>query len=811
MTGSKGAHRTAVTAAAAAAIIVISATSIGAAERGAAPTAEIAIPAGTLEDGLLALGRQSKVRLLYASDATVGKRAKAVKADTFESALRELLEGTGLVYVYTAPGVVTVQDLVKVQATGAVELEEINVEGRGSDDAALNGQGGQNPVGHVSGFNATRAVTATKTDTPLIETPQSISVVTSDQLKTQGVESINSALRYTSGALGERNGASDTRFGGFILRGFEATGNSFYKDGLRMPGTQFTEFQGLDPYGAERIEFLKGPASVLYGQNGPGGIINYVSKRPTDYAFGEVSASIGSFDRYQGEFDFGGPVAGSDEFSYRLTGLVREGKTQVDTVDDDRIFLAPSFTWKPSDDTTLTVLGAYQRDRAGWGLQFLPADGTVFRRNGRRIPVNRFLGEPDFDRYDTDMAMIGYLFEHRFSDAVTVRQNLRYSYLKNEQDQVYGFGYVDASSNQFGRFSSVGRSELDTFAVDNNAQVKVDTGPFSHTAVIGLDYRYTSLSDFGAEGTADSIDVFDPIYGGPITVGAPYQDINTKQRQIGVYAQDQIKIDKLSIVLGGRYDWADTKSKDAVSAEPETDQMDRAFTGKAGLIYNFDNGLAPYVSYSESFLPVVASPGGTALKPDTGQQYEAGLKFQPPEWNATFTAAVFELTRQNVQQSTGPVTGNVIGEVRSRGLELEGVATLANGVNLRAAYTYLDLEITKNPSAPEREGNMTYGIPKHAGAIWADYTLQTGALKGLGFGGGVRAQSSTFGDNDNSFKVPSVAVVDALLSYKRDNYKLALNVSNLFDKRYVASCFSRDFGCFYGEGRKAILKATYTW
>ena len=802
MTGCKSVRRT---AAAAAAIIVMSATSATATERRTSPSAEISIPAGTLEDGLLALGRQSKVRLLYASDATEGKRAKAVKADTFESALRELLEGTGLVYVYTAPDVVTVQNLVKVQASGTVELDEINVEGQ-----ARNGDSAQDPTGHVAGFVASRALTATKTDTPLIETPQSVSVVTSDQIARQGAQSLGATLRYTAGVAGEINGGSDTRYGGFQLRGFEATGNSFYKDGLRLPGTAYAEFLPLDPYGAERIEILKGPASVLYGQNGPGGVINYVSKRPTDEVFGEVSVSGGSFDRLQGQFDIGGPVGDGDVF-YRVTGLARNGDTQVDFAKDDRFFIAPAVTWKPSDDTTLTVLANYQRDRAGWGLQFLPASGTIFPRNGKRIPVNRFAGDPSWNDFDTDQASIGYLLEHKFSEALVFRQNARYAYLKNDQRSIYGYGYLSNDPDSpdyhlFGRSGDLGRSRLHSFAVDNNIQAKFETGPLSHTVLAGLDYRRTRYTDFAAYADASPIDLSDPDYGAP-NLGAftPYSDGRTTQDQVGVYAQSQIKFDRLSLVLGGRQDWADTDVEDRLGTDAKKSAS--AFTGKAGLIYNFDSGFAPYVSYSESFLPPLDRGPDGLLKPETGRQYEAGLKFQPTGWNSFITAAAFDLTRQNVVRYVNGIAGQV-GEIRSRGIEVEGVASLAEGLNLRAAYTYLDTEITEGPN----KGNNPYGVSKHRFSMWSDYTLQTGALKGVGFGAGVRVVGSMQGDDANTFRVPSATVFDAALTYKRDSYELALNGSNIFDKRYVASCYvTGDWGCFYAEGRKVIAKATYRW
>ena len=776
-----------------------------------APAAQssISIPAGSLEQGLVALGRQSKLRLLYQTETTDGKRTLGATAATPEQALQRLLEGTGLIYVFTAPGTVTIEDIVRTQASGAVQLQEINVEGQ---DPGGQETGGQSPTGRVNGFTATRALTATKTDTPLIETPQSIAVVTSDQIKAQGVQSIGGALRYTAGVAGEVNGGADTRYGGLQIRGFDVTGNSFYKDGLRLPGTNAADFLPLDPYGAERIEILKGPASVLYGQNNPGGVVNYVSKRPTDYAFGEVSAIAGQFDRYQGELDIGGPIDGTT-LSYRLTAVARDGENMVDTVKDDRVFVAPAVTWKPTDDTTLTMLGHYQKDETGWGLQFLPKEGTVFPNDGRRIPTSRFVGVPGFDKYDTEQAAVGYLFEHRFSDEFIVRQNLRYAHLRNDQEIVYGGGYANLASGTLNRFAGASVSLLDTFAVDNQAQWKFETGPIAHTVLFGFDYRNSKFSDSNTAYTAGTIDVFDPDYSDPDLVRGDTTTSRVKQEQFGLYFQDQLKLGRLSLVLGGRQDWADTRLDGGAQKDSPS-----AFTAKAGLIYNFDNGLAPYVSYSESFLPALTVGPSGLFAPETGKQYEAGVKYQPPGWNAYVTGAVFDLRRQNVIRFTGPgFSADQSGEIRSRGVELEAVATLANGVNLRAAYAYIDAEVTKDEDgtavggAPSAKGKRPTTVPKNRLSFWADYRLQTGPLTGFGFGGGVRYVGSTFGDDQNTFRVKAATVFDGVVSYKRDNYELAVNGSNLFDKKYVASCFNGEFGCFYAERRKVIAKATYRW
>jgi iron complex outermembrane recepter protein len=678
---------------------------------------------------------------------------------------------------------------------------------------ATNGPGaGERAGGPVVGFVATRSTTGTKTDTPLIETPQSISVITADQLKTQDLQSLTQALRYTAGANGDVNGGSDTRFGGLQIRGFDMTQQGLYLDGLRLPNTPYVQFTGLDPYGAERLEVLKGPSSVMYGGSGPGGILNYVSKLPTAKQFGEISVSGGSFDRYQGEFDVGGPANKEGTVLWRLTGLVRDGGTQVDFAKDNRVFIAPAVTFKPNEDTTLTVLANYQKEKNGWGLQFLPASGTIYPNAGRMIPINFNAGEPGFNRFNTEMASVGYLFAHNINDALTFRQNLKYSWLHNESDSISSGGYLDEASGLLGRYGLSSASTLGSFAIDNQLEGHFTTGLLSHTTLFGIDYRNTSFTDNATFMSADPLNAFNPVYTNTWVRGATYQDYRVNQSQVGIYAQDQIKLGRLSVQLGGRQDFATTKADDYLgtfSGASTTSKDDSAFTGRAAIMYNFANGVAPYFSYSESFLPVLSFANGSLLAPEKAHQYEVGIKYQPVGINALITLAAYDLTRENVVRFPPPTfTPSSIGEVRSRGIELEGTATLAAGFNVRAAYSYIDIEVTKDPV---NVGKALTTVPMNRFSIWSDYTMQGGLFEGVQIGGGVRYTGESWGDDANTFKVPAATVVDALLAYNQKNYRLALNVSNIADTRYVASCYNAGSGCFYAESRKVVAKLTYRW
>ena len=694
-----------------------------------------------------------------------------------------------------------------VAQNSPVQLDTVEVEAGGNNSA----------TGPVQGYVATDSASGTKTDTPLIETPQSISVITRDQMRAQGVDTLAQAYRYTPGINGEPYGA-DAR-GTFVdIRGFASTSdNVLYRDGLSLRGSAFTSFGNIDPYGAERVEVVRGPASVLYGQGDPGGIVNYVSKRPLETPFHEVELGLGNRDYVTGKVDLSGPVNQEKTLFYRLTGLVRDNDTQVDFVSQNRIFVAPAVTWKPNADTSLTVLGHFQRDDNGWDIQFLPAKGTVFPNPNGQIPTSRFTGEPDFDHYGPTQYSAGYLFEHRATEVWTVRQNARFQHFENnDQSGVFGNGGpgfgLRPDDRTYVRYGDFGASQLDAFVIDNQAQAKFGTGPLRHTLLLGLDFANYGFHDLGRsmDGAKD-LDIFNPVYGSVITPGAWYQNTQQDQQQTGLYAQDQIKLGNWVLSMGFRQDWAKTTT-DERRGKFVTEQSDDALTGRIGLLYKFDNGIAPYVSYATSFLPQLGTTlDGAPFKPETGEQYEAGVKYQPPGWNAFVTLAAFDLTRQNTLtvDPNNPNFSVQTGETNSRGIEAEVSASLASGWDIKAAYTFTDIRVTESNDG--LEGSVPYGVPKHRVALWADYTIRSGQYSGLGFGGGLRYQSSSYGNDINTFKVPGFWVADAVVHYDWQQWRFAVNARNLFDETYVASCYDTHFGCFYGERRTVVASARYRW
>ncbi|WP_342238689.1 TonB-dependent siderophore receptor [Inquilinus sp. OTU3971] len=759
---------------------------------------QFSVPAKPLGQAITDVGAVGGWRIVFAYERPYDITTAPLSGRfTTEQALRRLLSGTGFALRVTGDRSATIVPLPPAgqSSDGSLALDPIIVQGAGGS-----------PWGPVHGYVAEDSASGSKTDTPLIETPQSISVITRDQMTAQGVESLAQALRYTPGVAGELYG-TDVRSFGLQMRGFTVGNDAFYLNGLRMRGSGYGLFNALDPYGAERIEVLRGPTSVLYGQNSPGGLINYVSKRPAEDPFREIEFGAGSFGRYQGQFDLNGALTEDGTWTGRVTGLMREGDTQTDFVDDDRIFIAPALTFRPDDDTSLTLLGHYQRDRTGWGMQYLPAAGTVFRSPFGRVPASRFIGEPSFDEYNTTTASAGWLFEHRFDDTWTVLQNARYSYLQHDEKGVFGGG-LQEDGRTYDRYADAGGARFDGFAVDNQVQAKFDTGAVGHTVLAGLDYQSASYNDYAASGEVDPIDIFDPKYGATIGPLTPYTDKDVSVGQTGIYLQDQIAWQNWRLILGGRHDWAYTDSVERLTGE-RNHQEDSAFTWRAGLVYLSDIGLAPYFSYSESFQPSIGiGSDGQVFKPETGRQYEIGVKYQPPGANAFVTVSAYDLTKQNLVRYVGLDTIQT-GEVRVRGVELEAVASFEFGLDVTAAYTYTDAEITDD--AEGNKGNSPFGVPKHRASLWADYTIHGGDWDGIGFGGGVRYIGDSEGDDANTFDVPDATLFDAAIHYDWRDLRFQINASNLFDRTYVASCYDAGFGCFYGEGRKVVGTVRYRW
>ena len=694
----------------------------------------------------------------------------------------------------------------RAQESAPTPLEGIVVDGGGAggtmqgDDA-----GNEDPNGPVKGYVAKSNSTASKTGTPLIETPQSVSVITKDQIAAQNAQTLGEVLSYTPGVVGEPFGA-DPRFDAPIIRGFDGRQMQFL-NGLRMMRTAGAP--AVEIYGLERVEVLRGPASVMYGQGNPGGLINMISKRPVFEEFGEVGVQVGSFDTYGTFFDVGG-VSENSTFAYRLTGLAKDAGAQTDHLDNDRYFIAPALTWRPNTDTKLTVLASVQHDNPS-APSGLPPQYTL-NATGYKLPRDFYVGDESFDKSDRTLSNLGYEFEHHLNDIWTFRQNFRYSNF-DWNYQALGMSTLGLAPDgrTLRRNATFQEEFLNTANVDNNLVAKFSTGELDHKLLLGLDYRYFDNNVHTRFFQATPLDVLEPVYGGPIRLISPTLDtkVNSDLSQLGAYVQDELAFGNWRATLGLRQDWASTEGTSLnglTGVSRSLDQEDDKRTGRLGLNYLFDNGFAPYISYATSFEPVAgADASGNPFQPTTGDQVEAGIKYQPKGWNGFFAAAVYDLKQENVLRNVGGVSEQ-IGEVHVQGVELEGVVNLAEGLDLRAAYTYTDAEI----GAGADNGNRVENVPENAASLWMHYTFEEGTgLDGFGIGGGIRYIGERYGNSGNTLDLEAVTLFDAAITYSKNGYKASLNIQNIADKDYVASCGS--FGCFYGDGRTIMGKLSYSW
>ncbi|WP_254063428.1 TonB-dependent siderophore receptor [Rhodanobacter sp. L36] len=650
----------------------------------------------------------------------------------------------------------------------------------------------------------------TKTDTRIVEIPQSVSVITADQLSERGVHGIEEAVWYTAGAQGGGYG-SDSRSDWLLVRGFTP---ARYLDGLALADGSGTGITRIEPYGLERLEVLKGPSSVVYGEMPPGGMVNMVSKQPTEQPLHEVGLQVGSYDLHEATFDFGGPLDDSGHWLYRLTALARKSDTETDYIKDDRYYIAPALTWKPDDSTSLTLLSRFQKGDTTAAAGFLPAEGTLLPNPYGKISRHRFTGEPGQNDYDKTIATIGYAFHHDFTNGVAFSQNLRYGKtdVDNNGGNVGAFGLLSDERTLL-RYLFPNEDHTKTFGVDNNLQYAFDTGALQHTLLAGVDYRrghddYSSAFAFGVA----PLDVFNPVYGSPITVPAYTSRTVQTQTQLGVYLQDQIKIDRWMLTIGGRQDHVKTDTDNLIGVQTSATQKDDAFSGRVGLNYLFDSGVSPYVSYSHSFQPTVGSNfSGDAFKPTTGDQYEAGVKYQPADGQGLLTLATYQITQQNALTIDPNHTLFQVqqGETRLRGLELEGRWNIGSNLSVYGDYTYSHSRVTKTNDLASL-GKQIALLPKQQASLGADYTIVSGPLAGLGFGGGVRYVGDHYGDIYNQWKTPAYTLFDAAVHYDIKGWRLQLNASNLFDKDYVSVCNSNVW-CYYGYSRQVTLSARYRW
>jgi iron complex outermembrane receptor protein len=677
----------------------------------------------------------------------------------------------------------------------AAPVAVVKIEGSRADDDLVARRGG----------------TATKTDTPLIETPQSISVIPAERLQLQGAQTIRQTLNYTAGLVSV---SFDSRGDSVTSRGGSPTA---LVDGLQY-NFGFYNTTRLDPFMLERVEVLRGPSSVLYGQGSVGGVVNYATKKPLAQRRREVQVQVGSHDRRQVNLDLNEVLDDAGRWRLRVVAIGRDSGSQVDHVPDDRKALMPSLTWAPDADTSLTLSALRQQDESGSLIGFFPWQGTLLPSQYGQIPTGTFTGEPGWDAYDTDQTSFGWQFSHHFNDSLVLRHNARKSRSEVDYRSAYtGFTAIpsrgrparpvfNADNRTIERDLIQQANALDTLVFDTQLEAQFATGRWQHTFLAGFDVQRAETRQATGRGTAAALDVYNPVYGSFTPPATLAHQPTGLLHQKGFYVQEQARFDGRWVgVLGWRRDHAEND----IEGRPASRTDDQASTKRVGLLYLGDGGFSPYVSYAESFLPLGGVDAYNApFKPQRGKQWEAGVKWQPAA-AVTASLALYQLRDRNRKTTdpANPQNSLQLGEVKVRGAELETAGSVRGGWDWTAAYTYTDARVSRSNGADL--GKRVSGIPKHNASAWLSRGFSVGGVAGFTAGAGVRHLGTSW-DGTDSLETPAVTLVDALLAWENGPWRFALNAVNLADKVQITTCLARG-DCFYGQRRTMMLTARYLW
>lgn len=704
----------------------------------------------------------------------------------------------------------------------------------------------------VTGLKARRAAAGTKTETPLIETPQSITVIDGAELSRRNVQSINQALGYVAGVSPNQRGGMVTRYDQLVVRGFAP---GVFLDGMRLIAGPYSTPQ-IDFNRIDHIDIVKGPASVLYGNATPGGLVNLASKLPEEGRFGRVEGQLGNYDTRRVAADINTPLGSQGKWLGRLVAGWQKGDGLTEGTFSERYHVSPILTFEPTPDTSLTLVAAYQRSPSGGGYSGVPAYGSVLPNPFGKLPRDINTGDPGYERYDHKAKSIAAFFRHDFNEHLTFRSNARFqnNALSYRQLYVAGFATTGTGASRNTDYSTIIRGgggadeDFDTLTLDNQLSARFETGAIKHQVLAGFDYQRITgenVQQFNTGQTTNpltsvpNLNLFAPTYGGTLpsfdltVLSSAYVNTYGRRQQKGLYAQDQMSVGRLQLIASGRYDWYEQVTDNKKNATSSTlDQ--NAFTMRLGALYEFDAGVAPYVSYSESFEPQAGTTWqGEAFVPVTGRQIEGGVKYQPKGSSALFTLAAYELERQKVPVADPragtngiPSTSQIqIGEVRVRGVELEGRGEVARGLSVVAAASYTDAIITQT-------GTRQLGVPKWGASTFVSYDLgrgggATGPAAGLRLGGGLRYVGGSDGTTSYAvinnvttfqrFHTNGFVLVDALVAYDLgqaspglEGWEAAINAANLFDKRHISACPFNN-SCYFGAARTVTASLRYSW
>lgn len=654
-------------------------------------------------------------------------------------------------------------------------------------------------------MDESQASTGTKTGTALIETPMAISVISEERIEALNLANVADVLKYVAGAQDNTNVWEHSD--GYNIRGFDQSAYILLDGQLRNdPGW----WAASEPFALERIEIIKGPAAVLYGQSPPGGMVAMTSKRPSASARNALDVTVGSFNERAVSLDLNQALNDAGTVRGRLVVSYLSEGDQVETVNFDRQLVQPVLRWQVSENTDFTLISWYQQDTDDYNSG-VPAAGTLLPGIQGWLDFETYLGEPELeDTYITKQAAVGYEFNHRFGDAWSLKQNFRHFRVDvTGTDVLYSNG-LQQDGRTLNRAIADFGEHVRNWQVDTNLLGQLRTGIVEHTVLMGLDYGHYDWRYDGDFGEFSSIDIFEPVYGGSVVGERIPWVYRSEPRQVAAYVQEQAKIaGHLVLLAGGRYDRAKNRDFDGETAVASSDSK---FSGRVGALYLFESGFAPYLSYGTSFLPVTGTDvSGRSFVPETGRQVEVGAKYEARSGVLTGTFAAFDIVRGNMltRDPVYPAFQVQNGEQRHRGVELEITARPTKGLRVDAAFTWLDAEVIRSFD-PGIQGNRPNDVSKVSGSMWVSYDAPAEWLKGWGFDIGANYRGSSFGDPENTLRQPAYTRWDAGLRYAFGGWKVALNGTNLGGKEYVSSCWTTDY-CARNEPRLVSLATSYRW
>jgi iron complex outermembrane recepter protein len=749
------------------------------------------IPAQPLGSALTRFSTATGLQVLYEGDMAGSVQAPALHGKyTPDAALRQLTQNTGLSYRYSDSGTVT---LVKNTA-----------ENQSSDDSPTGNEGelmpkviveadADNPYDdpnwatdpYNQNYNRPNATTGTKTDTPVMETPVSIQVIPRGILADKQITNLTDAVNgQVSGVLGRTGGGY--QYDNFIIRGMAGSGfGDAYRNGL------FNRQDNYDIANIEQIEILKGPAAMLYGRIEPGGMVNYVTKKPLVTPYYSLQQQLGSYDQYRTQVDATGPIDNDKTLLYRLNGSYSNNASFRDLIGNERTFIAPSLSWRPNEKFETNLQLEYKHDH-------LNADTGIpaFGNRPAQVPITRNLrGAPQGQLMES--TLVGFDWTYHFDEDWKLTQRYLFKDWSLSGPIIYNyFGFEPNNPRKIQRLASTGVQDVMTHSTNLDLNGKFEVLGTKHNLLVGVDGFLATTEAYDAQATIPSIDIFNPVYT-PVDFGALTTNnafFYRKESWFGAYVQDQITLfDKLHILLGGRYDNVTTggsfigNSLDAVKAGREA-KKDDAFSPRAGILYQVRDWLSVYGSYAESFSGN-NNFGKTNFDPQQGKQYELGIKAETPDKRFSTTLAFFHLTKTNLltddPERVDPGFQILAGKNRSKGIEFDFAGQVTDNLNLLATYAFTQSTYTQDFAG--FKGKRLENIPRHQGSLWGTWQFNDAFKVGLGF----VAAGKRFGDASNNYTLPGYVRMDAMAAYTHriGQHKLTaqVNLNNLLDKEYFAN------------------------